>query len=403
VIRNTLLLKSKERSIVETMKILYWVGQIGDKFGAYEKYVLLLSRVCQARGHRLIVLHEGPNNVPYYRNTLSEVGAEYASIPHTLKEPKLGIQSAFSVIKKYRPDIVHFNFTNPLVMPLAKLMEVPLTYRTCHNGIQKVSAKTRVSRMMNNKFIDRFFAVSNRVRNDEVRAGVQKDKLFLNFLGLPFDEYTGERLSTFDEPLPFGWKDPQTRKIITVGRFFPEKGMSFVTQVAIEMMHRFRDIVWWMVGGLGPDYAYCEEMINRNHLENRVLLLGQRNDVPALLKQSYLQVVGSVFEGLPLNVLESSILGVPTVGPNITGLDEAIQNDRTGYLIETCSVENFVSAISTLLENPNLRNQMGKNAKNFVVDNHNSSYWIEQLMNYYEQDYSQKVNQATKLNPAKKN
>jgi glycosyltransferase involved in cell wall biosynthesis len=220
---------------------------------------------------------------------------------------------------------------------------------------------------------------------------------------LPIADYIEEKIPTVDEPMPFGWNDPQIRKIITVGRFFPEKGISFVTQIAIETMQRFPDVIWWIVGGKGPTYAFCEEMINRSHLENRILLLGQRNDVPALLKQSYLQVVGSVFEGLPLNVLESSILGVPTVGPNIKGLDEAIQNDRTGYLIETRIVENFVSAVSTLLENPDLRNQMGKNAKNYVIEKHNSSYWIEQLMNYYERDYSQKVNRATKLNLVEKN
>ena len=385
------------------MKILYWAGHIGDKFGAYEKYVLLLAKICRRRGDKLIVLHEGSNNVPCYRNTLSEVGAEYISIPHTLKEPKRGIRAAISVIIRNRPDIVHFNFTNPLIMPMARLLGVPLAYRTCHNGIQKISVKTRLSRMMNNRFIDRFFAVSNRVRNDEIRAGVQKDKVFLNFLGLPIDDYMEENLITVDDPLPLGWNDLHIRKIITVGRFFPEKGMDFVTRVAIEIMHRFPDVIWWIVGGRGPDYTVCEELVHQNKLENRILFLGQRNDVPALLQQSYVQVVGSLFEGLPLNVLESSLLGVPTVGPNIRGLDEAIQNEQTGFLVASRSVESFMSSITALLEDPKLRNRMGENAKNYVVENHNSSYWIQQLMNYYELDYSQKVKQATKFVVAEKN
>ncbi|HLO14349.1 MAG TPA: glycosyltransferase [Anaerolineales bacterium] len=376
------------------MRILYWVGHIGNKFGAYEKYILLFAKVCRARGHKLTVLHEGFNSVRFYRNTLCELGAEYVSIPHTLKEPMQGIPSAINVIKKHRPDIIHFNFTNPLIMPLAKLFGIPLGYRTCHNGIPKITVKTRISKTMNNIFIDRFFAVSRHVRDDEICAGVRKDKLFLNFLGLPIESYAEGNLSIFDEPLPSASNDTQRRKIITVGRFFPEKGMRFVTEVAVETMHRFPDVVWWMVGGVGPDSAFCEDMVIRNHLENRIIFLGQRNDVPALMEHSYIQVVGSLFEGLPLNVLESSLLGIPTIGPNTQGLDEAIQNDQTGLLVESRSIESFISAIGKLLENPDLRNRLGTNAKNFVIENHDSSYWIEKLMEYYELDYHEKVDRS---------
>jgi glycosyltransferase involved in cell wall biosynthesis len=379
------------------MKILYWVGYIGDKFGAYEKYVVLFAKHCKARGHKLIVLHEGPNNVGSYRNALNELDTEYVSIPHSLKEPQQGIQAAIFVIRKYQPDIVHFNFTNPLIMPLAKLLRVPLVYRTCHNGILKVTARTKISRMMNNLFIDRFFSVSQRVRNDEIRAGVRKDRLLLNYLGVPIQDYVEQNTLTADEPLPFSWNEPQTRKIITVGRFFPEKGMRFVTEVAVETMCRFSNVIWWMVGGTGPDYESCKDIVIQSHFEDRIIFLGQRNDVPALLKQSYVQVVGSLFEGLPLNVLEASILGVPTLGPNIKGLDEAIQNNQTGFLVESRTVERFVAAISLLFDNPRLRDQMGEHARSFVIAKHNSSYWIEQLMDIYEHDYRQKMDQPARF------
>jgi glycosyltransferase involved in cell wall biosynthesis len=313
------------------------------------------------------------------------------------------MRSAVSVIRKSQPDIIHFNFTNPLVMPFAKLLGVPLSYRTGHTAIPQITARTKISRMMTNVFMDRFFAVSECAWNYEILAGARKDKLFLNYLGLPIEDYAEGNIAAANEPLPSGWNDPRTRKIITVGRFFPEKGMDFVTLVAIETMHLYPDVIWWMVGGRGPHYSLCKEMVDQNHLDDRIIFLGQRNDVPALLRQSYMQVVGSHFEGLPLNVLESSILGVPTIGPNIKGLDEAIQANRTGFLIGTRTVEDFVTAIDTLLEDASLRNRMGENAKSFVIQSYNSSFWIQQLMNCYERDYSRKVNQGTTLTVAAKN
>lgn len=373
------------------MKILYWAGHIGNKFGAYEKYILLLARVCRVKGHQLTVLHEGSNHVSFYRSSLSEFGAEYIEIPHTLKEPFRGIPPAISIIKKQQPDIVHFNFTNPLVMPFAKVLGVPQVYRTCHNGIQKVTLKTRLSRIMNNQFMDRFFAVSRRVERDEIQAGIRKDKLFLNFLGLPIEYYAEENGAKIEAPLPFGSDDPQIRKIITIGRFFPEKGMTFVTEVAVETLRNFPDVIWWMVGGAGPDYEFCKEMVQKSDIKNRLVFLGQRNDVPALLKQAYMQVVGPLFEGLGLSVLESSLLGVPTIGPAIRGMDEAIQNDQTGILVGSRSTGSFTSAIGSLFGNPQMRDQMGANAKKYIIENHNSSYWIGQLINYYELDYQKRA------------
>jgi glycosyltransferase involved in cell wall biosynthesis len=378
------------------MRILYWVGHIGNKFGAYEKYVLLFAYMCKTRGHQLIVLHEGQNSIQYYQDTLSEFGAEYVSISHTLKEPFHGLPAAINVIKEYRPDIIHFNFTNPLIVPFAKLLRVPLVYRTSHTEIPTLTARTKISRFINNFFIDRIFAVSRCVLNYEIRAGSRKDKLFLNLLGLPIEEYIQNSLSTVEKPLPTAWNDRQLRKIITVGRFFPQKGMDFVTEVAIQTMRKYPDTIWWMVGGSGPDYALCKDMVNRSHLQDRILFLGQRNDVPALLKRSYIQVVGSLFEGLPLNVLESSLLGVPTLGPRITGLDEAVKDGETGYLIGSRSVDEFVFRIGDLLDGPELRNRLGENATNYVMQNHNSSSWIGQLLDYYELDTRGKVHRSSR-------
>lgn len=378
------------------MKILYWVGHIGNMFGAYHKYILCLAKICSSCGNELIVLHEGTNDFPAYRNKLTEYGAEYIEIKHTMKEPIQGLKSSFRVIRKYKPDIVHYNFTNPIIMPLAKLLRVPITYRTCHNGIQNVSTRTRLSRFVNNFFIDRFFAVSKRVCNDEVNAGVKKNKIFLNYLGIPLEYYAEESSISIAKPLPTGWNDTHIKKIITIGRFFPEKGMKFVTKVAMEVLKRHKDVIWWIVGGIGPDYPACLDMIKSNNLEERIIFLKVRNDVPALLQQAYLQVVSPVFEGLGLNVLEASILKIPTIGTNIPGLDEAINNFETGFLIEPNSIESMVSAVTLCLEQQCMRNKMGENAKNFVVENFNSVYWIGKLMDFYNQDYSKKQSRQKK-------
>jgi len=123
---------------------------------------------------------------------------------------------------------------------------------------------------------------------------------------------------------------------------------------------------------------------------DRIDILGQRNDIPALLNGCNLQVVGSIFEGLGFMVLEAAACSVPTIGTNIGGLDEAILDGVTGLLVERCDSHALAAATNWMLEHPELMQLMGKAARKHVVKNFNAEIQVQKLLHLYKLDFDEK-------------
>jgi glycosyltransferase involved in cell wall biosynthesis len=85
--------------------------------------------------------------------------------------------------------------------------------------------------------------------------------------------------------------------------------------------------------GDGPLEGELRPQVRRLRLDTRVHFLGRRADVPGLLAGPDVLVLPSLFEGLPLAVLEAMPAGVPVVPPGVTGTTEAIEDGATGRLV----------------------------------------------------------------------
>src|SRR5262249_33526122 len=145
------------------------------------------------------------------------------------------------------------------------------------------------------------------------------------------------------------------------------------------------NVSWWLVGD-GPERRGLEELVNRAGLADRIRFLGIRNDAPYLMKKAYVHVLGSMYEGLPLVVLETAALGVPTVGTRVGGLDEAVVNGSTGLLVPRESSDALADGVKHVLDDPDLRERLGSAARQFVFEHFDSEALIDRLLNLYESD-----------------
>ena len=126
-------------------------------------------------------------------------------------------------------------------------------------------------------------------------------------------------------------------------------------------------------------------MIRESKLTDRIICLGQRNDVPALMKLSDLQVIGLI-RGIRFDGFRSSSMRNPDYRPQIGGLDEAIKDGITGMLVERCSSQALAAATIWLLDHPDQREIMGEAARTHVVEDFNSEKQIQRLMDIFEND-----------------
>ena len=115
--------------------------------------------------------------------------------------------------------------------------------------------------------------------------------------------------------------------------------------------------------GEGDLRSELEKKIKFHNLENHILLLGSRNDIPEILAATDIFILGSLWEGLPGSILEAMASSVPVVSTNVGGANEIITDGDNGFLCASGDRIEMSSKILKLLEDENLRNVIGQNAR----------------------------------------
>jgi glycosyltransferase involved in cell wall biosynthesis len=170
--------------------------------------------------------------------------------------------------------------------------------------------------------------------------------------------------------------------IIWTGRLDPVKGFE-------EMLAAFAQIyqklpAHFLVVGEGPYRPQVERIIAERNLYDRVHLLGQRDDVPALLKAADLFLFCSRTEGLPNALLEAMAAGLPIIATNVPGCRDLIRHDHTGWLVPSGSVNHIAQAIIALLNNKLKKQQLGRSARQWVKQNADLRDLIAQQFLFYK-------------------
>jgi glycosyltransferase involved in cell wall biosynthesis len=132
--------------------------------------------------------------------------------------------------------------------------------------------------------------------------------------------------------------------VLTIARLDAQKGIAHLLDAAAAVPHAS-----FAIAGDGPDRAALEARAATLGIGDRVRFLGHRRDVPALLASADLFVLPSLYEGLPLAVLEAMTAGVPVVATAIGGTDEVVRDGETGTLVPPADPAALAAAINRTL------------------------------------------------------
>ena len=98
-------------------------------------------------------------------------------------------------------------------------------------------------------------------------------------------------------------------------------------------------------------------------LNDQVVLLGSRDDVPRLLSAGDVLLLPSLNEAIPLTLIEAMATGLPCVASGVGGVPEVVANDESGFLAEPGSDRRFADCIESLIKFPESRRRMGLAAR----------------------------------------
>lgn len=142
--------------------------------------------------------------------------------------------------------------------------------------------------------------------------------------------------------------DSGTSLILAVGGLHPRKGFD----VLLKALARMAVSQPWqlIIAGEGPERVGLRALAADLGIRDKVTLLGQREDVPDLQAAADLFIMPSLWEGLPLAVLEAMLAGTPVIASAISGIPEAIDPDEDqGLLVPAGDIEALAQAMEDLV------------------------------------------------------
>ncbi len=155
--------------------------------------------------------------------------------------------------------------------------------------------------------------------------------------------------------------------IVSVVRLEPQKRVDLLIEAFYEVQKQFPEYRLIIYGDGSCRKSLSDQIISLN-LQNKVYLPGFVNRVNEKIKNAYMFVICSEYEGMSNSLIEAMALGLPVISTNspIGGAKMLINNEINGILIPVNNKDSLVEAMIKILENPEFRNKLARNASNIV-------------------------------------
>ena len=285
-------------------------------------------------------------------------------------------------LRKLRPDILHAH--DPHAVAMAS-MAISMAYPP---PCPPLVASRRVAfRIKRNAFslwkyhqVDLFLCSSEVVRQQLIADGIPAR--------LTTTVHDGIDVGHVDASPPVDlraefWLPHGVPIVGTVGALVPHKGHRHFVAAAARVLRRVPDARFFIVGE-GDEREALEAQIKHLKLDKHVILTGWRPDVLSVHKSFDLFVLSSVTEGLGTTLLDAMACRRAVVATRTGGIDEAVDEGRTGVLVEPHDEPALARAIIALLEDEKTRERMGEAGRARVQEKFSVDRMVDDTLDAYE-------------------
>lgn len=264
------------------------------------------------------------------------------------------IWQLYRIIKNHKIDVVHTHrYVMQYAIPAAILARVHHRVHTIHNVADKEISWVR--RLLASFFYKRMHVVPVSI-SPLIRMSVNRE------YKIPFEKipmiYNGINLNLCGRKTNYTSK--KVFEFIHIGRFSTQKNHMMIIQAVAQL--RDKGYLFHInFIGVGALMDKCMAEIRALGLENYITFLGLQENVYPFLYDSDCFILPSLYEGMPISLIEAMGTGLPVIVTNVGGMSDMIQNGISGLVIDTC-IEDLVVAMERIMKDEALRSKLGSNA-----------------------------------------
>jgi glycosyltransferase involved in cell wall biosynthesis len=361
-----------------TRRVIHYVDS--DVFGGSEEAALhLLGSLDRARWEPVLLHHPDPG-VTRLVSGVARLGIRTRAVARVDPRRRLaGVILLWRALRAERPAIFHAHLSWPFAcrygVLAAWLARVPAIVGTAQLYLAPGSGRQpRLTLWL----FRRIIAVSQEVRTryaEDLRVPARKLALVRNAIRVPPAGRTPD--PALRAALVRGRPD---YVVLTLARLHPQKGHAYLLAAAAQVHD-----VTFVLAGDGPLRGELEAQARELGVADRCVFLGDRSDVPDLLAAADLLVLPSLFEGLPVSVLEAMAAQRPVVATAIGGTDEAVTHELTGLLVPPRDPTALASAIRRIRSDPALARRLAAAGRARVEREFSSAVTARSVMRIYDE------------------
>lgn len=327
-----------------------------SKIGGAEKVVLWLAKGFDKEKFNVKVCCLAKRG-PIF-NEIEKEGIEIFSLG---MGSKWDLFKAFGLIKILRRENIHILHShlfhaNLLGRIIGKFAGVPIVI-SCEHIMGMESWWRLFLNRITSPFVVRFIAVSfkvgefliNSVNIKRSKVTVVQNGIELEGVCRPIDtENKKKEIGISKDDLVIG----------TVARIHRQKGHVFLLQAAREIINNFPNVKFLIVGD-GPLKKKMERIADDLGISKKIIFTGFCGDIPGIMSIFDVFALSSLWEGLPITILEAMAMRKPVVATNVSGNPEVVVDGETGVLVSPRDYQGLALALTRLLNDKDLRCRMG--------------------------------------------
>jgi len=363
------------------MKVVHLINHLG--LGGAERFVVELVKAFPRDGFDIEVLC-------LYRTgelakEVKEIGIPVEVIRIPRKFGMSGYLRVFRALWERHPDILHCHLLESCWygLPAGWFAHIPVRIAHLHNCYWNLRLKLRVFDRLAFQFANAAFGCSEAVlRFYRERMWYPRSKLHLvynavdprRFTLLPRKLEVRRSLGLQEESLI----------VTTVASLTPQKGHEYLLKAVPKITASCPEVQFLFVGD-GELRDQLKAQARELGIDSRVTFLGKRTDVPEILRASDLFVLPSLWEGLPIVLIEAGLAGLPVVASRVDGVVEVVEEGRSGLLVPPKDVEALAEGcLQLLLGNPDLRARMGREGQRIALERFSNETAAKRVAELYK-------------------